>query len=154
MHLIELKIELLADLFLGAAYSDKEFCDDERFYVRRLLADLLCVDQVPDYLEKRIEQFDIIKFDLQAAAKEFAAQPPMSKRRLLELIAQVINANGVLDLAEDDYVHELAGALNVPIEDYHDLVLDYEIEQLRESFHEIVGLPPPIPEQLVRKNST
>ena len=152
VRLIEAKIELLADLFLGAAYSDDKFSADERAFVRRLLAELLCVDQVPGYLNRRIEGFDKDNFDLRAAAKAFIAEPPMSKRRLLELVAQVNHSDGVLDFAEDDYLRDLAEALGVSAADYNDLVLEYEIEKLRDSFLKIVGTPPPLPEET--KNNT
>jgi uncharacterized tellurite resistance protein B-like protein len=139
MRLIESKIVLLADLFLGAAYSDQQFCPDERALVRNLLADLLCVARLPEYLDQHINSFDYQRFDLRAAANAFCSEPPMSKRRLLELVAKVTYADGVLDLAEDDYLRDLAEILGLPIEDYRDLVLEYEIESLRDSFLEIVS---------------
>jgi uncharacterized tellurite resistance protein B-like protein len=138
MRLVEAKIELLADLFLGAAFSDQLFEADQRAYVRRLLTDLLCVSQLPEYLDKRINAFNYDNFNLQAAAEAFVADPPMSKRRLLELIAQVSHSDGVLDLAEDDYLRQLANLLEVPPEEYSDLALEYEIEGLRDSFIEVV----------------
>jgi uncharacterized tellurite resistance protein B-like protein len=138
MRLVEEKIELLADLFLGAAFSDRLFGVDQRAYVRRLLTDLLCVSQLPEYLDNRIDAFNYDRFDLQAAAKAFIAEPPMSKRRLLELIAQVSHSDGVLDFAEDDYLRQLAELLAVPPDEYRDLVLEYEIEGLRDSFIEVV----------------
>jgi uncharacterized tellurite resistance protein B-like protein len=138
MRLVEAKIELLADLFLGAAFSDNRFSPDERAFVRQLLADLLCVPRIPDWLDKRIDAFDYKRFDLGEAAQAFIAQPPMSKRRLLELVAKVNHSDGVLDLAEDDYLRDLAVNLGVPSGDYRDLVLEYEIERLRDSFIEIV----------------
>ena len=140
MRMVENKIGLLTDLFLGAAYADASFTNDERNYIRKLLSDLLCVKELPEYLDKRIESFDIQKFDLIKAANEFVKEPPMSKRRLLELVAQVNSADNYLDLAEDDYLRELAKALGVPKEEYEDLVLEYEVEDLRESFNEFVGL--------------
>lgn len=145
VHLVAEKIELLADLFLGAAYSDNSLCDEERSYIRKLLADLLCVEEIPGFLDRRIESFNNEKFNLEVAAKEFASEPPMSKRRLLELIAHVIQADNIYDFAEDDYLRELAEFLDVSPDDYKDLVLDYEIEQLRESFTQIVSSHPPPP---------
>lgn len=145
MHLVAKKIELLADLFLGAAYSDNSFCEEERSYIRKLLADLLCVDEIPHYLHRRIESFDRKTFDLKAAAREFASEPPMSKRRLLELVAHVIQADNIYDFAEDDYLRELAELLEVSRDEYKDLVLDYEIERLRESFTHIASSRPPPP---------
>jgi uncharacterized tellurite resistance protein B-like protein len=145
VHLVAKKIELLADLFLGAAYSDKSLCDEERAYIRKLLADLLCVEKIPRYLDRRIESYNNETFSLQAAAQEFASEPPMSKRRLLELVAHVIHADNILDFAEDDYLRELAELLEVSPDEYKDLVLDYEIEQLRESFTHIASSRPPAP---------
>lgn len=128
------RIAVITDLFLGAAYADRRFPEDEKRAVRRLLCELIVRDVLPVEVEQRIETFDPAGFDLDTAAREFLRDPPMHKRRLLELVAQLSFADGELDLAEDDYLHALGRALGMEPADYQDIVLDYEIQDLRRSF--------------------
>lgn len=131
------RIGVITDLFLGAAYADHRFPDDERRAVRRLLCELIVRHELPVEIERRIESFDPTTFDLTATAREFLRDPPMNKRRLLELIAQLAFADGELDLAEDDYLHALGRALGMEPEDYQDIVLDYEMQDLRRSSEQV-----------------
>jgi len=115
-------------------YADDRFEDEEKKAVRRLLSDLICRPELPPELEERIEQFDPSKFDMVATARDFIADPPMNRRRLLELVAQLCVADGELDFEEDDYLHRLARALGMEPVEYEDIVLDYEIHEMRRSF--------------------
>ncbi len=140
------RILVLTDLFLGALWADDEFSDDEQKAVRKLLADLLLVspNELPEAVEERIRTFDPLKFDLDAAAADFAADPPMAKRRLLELVGRMVDADGIVDMQEDEYLRRLAGLLGMEYSDYSDLVLTYEVDELRESFAALRNPPPPL----------
>jgi uncharacterized tellurite resistance protein B-like protein len=142
------RILVLTDLFLGAVWADEEFSEDEQKAVRKLLADLLLVkpDALPDPVEQRIRNFDPLSFDMDSAARDFAADPPMAKRRLLELVGKMVDADGVVDIKEDEYLRRLAGHLGMEYSEYSDLVLDYEIEELRKSFEALRVPPPPMVE--------
>ena len=107
------RIGLLTDLFLGAAFADGSFVDRERDYIRSLLKDLLVIDALPEGLEQRIAEFDPQRFDLASAAADFHADPPMSRRRLLELIAYVTLSDGALVDAEDAFIRQLGTALDL-----------------------------------------
>lgn len=137
---------MLTDLFLGALWADEEFSEDEQRAVRRLLGDLLLVppDQLPPPVEERIRNFDPLKFDLEAAAKDFDADPPMAKRRLLELVGKMVDADGVIDMEEDQYLRRLAAALGMEYQEYSDLILTFEIEELRQTFEALRNPPPPM----------
>jgi uncharacterized tellurite resistance protein B-like protein len=128
------RIGPIADLFLGAMYADDRFEDEEKRAVRRMLCDLIVKPELPEDLEQRIESFDPSTFDLVATARDFVSDPPMNRRRLLELVAQLCIADGELDLEEDDYLHRLARALGMEPVEYEDIVLDYEIHEMRRSF--------------------
>jgi uncharacterized tellurite resistance protein B-like protein len=128
------RIGPIADLFLGAMYADDRFEAEEKRAVTRMLCDLICQPELPPELLKRIEEFDPQAFDLAAAARDFASDPPMNRRRLLELVAQLCVADGELDLEEDEYLHRLARALGMEPLEYEDIVLDYEIHEMRRSF--------------------
>lgn len=128
------RIGTIADLFLGAMYADDRFEEQEKRAVRALLCELIVRPALPPELERRIEEFDPSKFDLEATARDFASDPPMNRRRLLELVAQLCVADGELDFDEDDYLHRLARALGMAPVEYEDIVLDYEIHEMRRSF--------------------
>lgn len=138
------RIFVITDLFMGACWADDEFSEDEQKTVRRLLADLMVVDALPPHIEDRITSFDPLAFDLEAAAKDFEADPPMAKRRLLELVGKMVDADGVVDMQEDEYLRRLAGLLDMAYADYSDLVLDFEVEELRETFEQLRSAPPPL----------
>lgn len=125
------RILVLTDLFLGA--------ETHRHAVRTMLADLLLVapQELPPEVEARIGSFEPARFDLRDAARSFLRDPPMQRRRLLELVAHLVEADGVVDLAQDEYLRRLGSHLGMAPEDYEDLVLEYEIEELRQSFIEL-----------------
>jgi uncharacterized tellurite resistance protein B-like protein len=128
------RIAPIADLFLGAMYADRRFADEEKRAVTRMLCDLICKPELPPELVQHISNFDPDKFDLRATARDFAGDPPMNRRRLLELVAQLCVSDGVFDLEEDEYLHRLARALGMEPSEYEDIVLDYELHDLRLSF--------------------
>ncbi len=128
------RIDVITDLLLGAVYADGQFLASEQKAVRRMLCDLTVRPNLEPEVEARIAAFDPSAFDITALAQDFIADPPMNKRRLLELVAQLCLADGEMDLAEDDYLHMLATALGMRPTEYQDIVLDYEIHTLRESF--------------------
>ena len=140
------RILVLTDLFMGALWADDEFSEDEQKAVRALLADLLLVtpETLPTEVEDRIVRFDPLTFDLESAAGDFAADPPMAKRRLLELVGRMVDADGVVDMKEDEYLRRLAALLGMDYQEYSDLVLDYEIDELRDSFEQLRSPPPPM----------
>ncbi len=141
------RIGPIVDLFLGAMYADDRFDAAEKQAVRRLLCDLIVRPELPPELEERIANFDPESFDLAAVARDFASDPPMNRRRLLELVAQLCVADGELDLEEDDYLHRLARELGMEPSEYEDIVLDYEIHEMRRSFELLrqssIDLAPP-----------
>ncbi|MDB4991595.1 MAG: hypothetical protein JWN04_6773 [Myxococcaceae bacterium] len=128
------RIGPIAQLFLGAVYADHHFEAEEKRAVTRMLCDLIVKPELPPELAMQIEDFDPEAFDLIAAASDFTSDPPMNRRRLLELVAQLCVSDGELDLEEDDYLHRLANALGMEPSEYEDIVLDYEIHELRRSF--------------------
>jgi uncharacterized tellurite resistance protein B-like protein len=141
------RIGPIVDLFLGAMYADQRFAPEERRAVARMLCDLICKPELPPDLAQHVAEFDPDKFDLVATASDFASDPPMNRRRLLELVAQLCVSDGELDFEEDEYLHRLARALGMEPSEYEDIVLDYEIHELRRSFEMIRQ---PILDNLVR----
>lgn len=132
------RILVITDLMLGALHADATMTGEEERAVRELLAKLLLVtpEALPEPVDQRIRSFSLATFDIERAASEFLRDPPMRKRRLLELIAALTDRDGT-DLSEDEYLRDLAQCLGMSQEDCRGIVLDYEIEQLRQGFDAI-----------------
>ncbi len=134
----------LCDLLLGAAHADRRFVAREREAVRRTLTDLTGAAPGPE-LERRIAAFEPARFELAATAAEFRGDPEDDRRRLLLLVAAIHEADDELDLAEDEYLRALAGALALPASALDGLTLDVQVEELREGLAKVRKGPPPPP---------
>jgi uncharacterized tellurite resistance protein B-like protein len=143
MSAVKDRILVITDLLLGAVYADDTLKGEEEDAVRKLLGELLGGD-LPMEVDMRIKTFPANTFDMKATARDFASDPPIQKRKLLELVCAVRDADSEIDLAEDDYVRALGQALGMKKEEYADLTLDYEVEDLRSSLNALRG-PPPVP---------
>ena len=135
------RIGVLIDLFMGAVYADERADHCERDYVRALVADLLCKSPLPPEIDALIERFDPAGFDLRQSVAEFLREPPMNKRRLLELVAYVTLSDGKQCLQEDGYLHRLAQALDIKPDEYRHLTSDPDMAAMRESFVDLARIP-------------
>ncbi len=135
----------LSELLLGAAYADKELKDQERDEVRTLLQGL-SGDLSPE-VDEKIKSFDPAKFDLKASAAPFTGDSIDDRKKLLFLVAAVNEADDELDFAEDDYLRDLAAALELPASALEGLTMEVETEELKQTFEKVVrkGPPPPPP---------
>lgn len=134
----------LCDILLAAAHADQEFKDRERTEIRELLVELTEAPLTAE-LGERIDGFDPAAFDLAATAATFRSDPEEDRRRVLDFVAAVHEADDEIDLAEDDYLRALAAALDLPASALAGLTLDVEIETLRDSLAKIRKGPPPPP---------
>lgn len=132
MGTVSSRIGVITNLLLGAAHADGTFEGREESVVRNLLKELLDGKELPAEVDGLIKSFDPKKFDLSATAKDFASDPPIQRRKLLELAAAVRDADEEIDLGEDDYLHALGDALGMKASEYADLTL--EIEVLKDNF--------------------
>ena len=139
------RIGTLIELFMGAVYADDHADHCERDYVRALVEDLLCRTPLPPEIELLIQSFDPEQFDLRGSVTEFLREPPMNKRRLLELVAYVTLSDGKQTLGEDSYLHRLADALDIKPEEYRHLTSDPDMAAMRESFTDLARVPLPLP---------
>jgi uncharacterized tellurite resistance protein B-like protein len=137
--------ELISDLLMGAAFADQRVDGSEYQAVKRALAQAMGVAEVPPVLAARLEWFEPAQFDPARTAAELGLTTDVEKRQLLELIALVSDADQVLDLDEDGYLHTVAQALGLPRELYADLVIqDLSVESVRQAGEALLG-PPPLP---------
>ena len=145
MSSVQDRIIVITDLLLGAVYADEKLQGAEERAVRKLLGELLGSNELPAEVDQRIKTFPAGTFDLKKTAADFAEDPPIKKRKLLELVCAVRDADDEIDLAEDDYIRALGEALGMKKDEYADLTLDYEVKDLRESFEDLRAVPPPVP---------
>jgi len=139
----------LSELLLGAAYADKELKDQERDEVRTLLQGL--AGDLPAEVDEKIKSFDPEKFDLKAVAHNFKADSEDDRKKLLFLVAAVNEADDELDFAEDEYLRDLAAALDLPASALEGLTVEIETEELKESFQAVRKGPPPPPPPKAKK---
>lgn len=124
-------VETITNLLLGAAYADKRLEGAEVTRIRSLLSTLLEGD-VPERLLGQIHSFSPAAFKVQEAAAALVDLDAADKRRLLELVASVNDADEELAVAEDDYLRKLAVALGLQESEYKDLTLEIlEDDELR-----------------------
>src|SRR5947207_9742226 len=133
------RITIVADLLMAGAHADAQLSGEEKAVVRHLLREILAVPALPPDVDRRIEEFAPDRFDLGAATAAFAADPPETKRRLLELLAAVHAADSEFDLAEDAFVRQVGAAIGLDENRYSDLTttvveeidLAADLEQVR-----------------------
>ncbi|MFT5354892.1 MAG: putative colanic acid biosynthesis UDP-glucose lipid carrier transferase [Polyangiales bacterium] len=121
-------IRAVADILLAAAHSDSEFCEKERVTVKRVLCELLGTEELPGEIQDQLEDFDPSSFNIREAAETYMEQKDISKideRRLIELVRKVCDANGAVDLEEDQYMIALVLALRLAPDEFSDLVLNH-----------------------------
>jgi uncharacterized tellurite resistance protein B-like protein len=135
------RIELLADIFMAAAYADRKFHVQERDYIREVLRDLLCSGTLPEAVAQHVDDFAPDRFDLLGAARDFTRDPPMSRRRLLELCTYVTLADGQQNIDEIAFLRALGEALGCAADEYEDLISDRL--RLRHSFVDLARVPLP-----------
>jgi uncharacterized tellurite resistance protein B-like protein len=137
----------LCELLLGAAYADRELHALETVEVRSLLTELAGERLIE--VEACIASFEPERFDLKTTAALFRGDAEADRTRLLLLVSTVIEADDEIDLAENDYLRELATALELPASALAGLTVDVEIEDVKQTFASIAA-PPARPTPVAR----
>ncbi|MBC8069773.1 MAG: TerB family tellurite resistance protein [Deltaproteobacteria bacterium] len=117
-------IETITDLLLGAAYADKRLEGDELASISSMLCKLLGTDTLPQAQTDRIGEFNPAKFDVTTAAGRLRFESPENKRKVLELVASVSDADEELDFAEDAYLRKVAAGMGLSDADIADLTIE------------------------------
>jgi len=133
----------ICELLLGAAYADGQFQSQEKTEIRALLVEL--AGELRIEVEACIASFEPDKFDMSSIIGIFRDDTEAEREKLLLLVSTVIEADDEIDLAENNYLRELATALALPASALKGLALDIEIEEVKETFNEVRKGPPPIP---------
>ena len=129
------RIYPLCELLLGAAYADGELHSQEKTEIRALLIELSGEQHVE--VEACIASFEPAKFDMKSIIGIFRDDSEEDRRKLLLLASTVIEADEEIDLAENDYMRELAEALGLPASALEGLTVDIEIEEIKDTFEAV-----------------
>ena len=116
-------IETITRLLLGAAYADKRLEGTEVSRIEAILRQVLGGEPPPELLAA-LRSFNPAAFKVDSAAATLQGLELADKRKLLELIASVNDADEELDLAEDAYLRHVAVGMGVPEAEIADLTLD------------------------------
>jgi uncharacterized tellurite resistance protein B-like protein len=133
----------LCELLLGAAYADAELHPQEKTEIRALLVEL--AGELRIEVEACIASFEPEKFDPSAVIGVFRDDSEEERKRLLLLVSTVIEADDEIDLSENEYLRKLASLLALPKAALEGLVVDVEVEEVKETFQAVRKGPPPIP---------
>jgi len=133
----------LCELLLGAAHADNELHARETVEIRALLIEV--AGELRVEVEACIASFEPDKFDMSSVTGIFADDSEEERRKLLLLVSTVIEADDQIDFAENEYLRALASALRLPASALDGLVLDIDIEEVKETLETVRKGPPPIP---------
>jgi putative colanic acid biosysnthesis UDP-glucose lipid carrier transferase len=114
----------VAEALMAAVSADRPASEQESHVVRQVLCELLKVERLPDRLEDRLRSFDPTGVDIKTLANQLLESPVAGRHTLMELTAQVCQADGQIDLSEDRFVLALALALGLEPQEYGHIVYD------------------------------
>jgi uncharacterized tellurite resistance protein B-like protein len=116
-------IETITRLLLGAAYADKRLEGAEVARIEAILRQVLG-GEPPAELLASLRSLSPAAFNVHSTAATLKELEAADKRKLLELIASVNDADDELDLAEDAYLRHVALGMGVDEATIADLTLD------------------------------
>lgn len=116
-------IDTFTDLLLGAAYADKRLEGREIDTIRVLLERVAGESPLPAAIEARFRSFNPAKHDARGAAATLWFLSKPDKRTVVDLIAKVTEADGEIDLAEDDYLRKVALGLGMTDEEIAEITI-------------------------------
>ncbi len=116
-------IDTITRLLLGAAYADKRLEGAEVARIEQILRQVLGGE--PEAAQTDLlRSFSPAGFNVHSTASTLTGLDAADKRKLLELIASVNDADDELDLNEDAYLRHVALGMGVAESEISDLTLD------------------------------
>lgn len=109
---------------MGAAFADQSLHGKELMAARRLVLGVSGERRLPKDISDIMVEFDPEKFDMEASVAPLRELPKPAKRKILELIGTINEADDVIDLAEDVYLEAVATSLGLEREEFSDLTLE------------------------------
>lgn len=117
------RIEAVGFILMAAAHADTHVEAPEVDRIEEIL-ETLWGEALPDWLTRKLSDFDPGAFDMDAAVRPFLGETEDDKRRLLEMAVSVHDSDGELDYREDAFVKQLGEKLGLELARYADLLLE------------------------------
>lgn len=114
----------ITKLLMGAAFADERLDGRELMAARRIVLQLLGEKQLPRELSDIMVHFEPKDFDLEPVVAPLRGLPKPAKRKILELIGTINEADDVIDVAEDVYLEAVARSLGLEDDEFADLTLE------------------------------
>lgn len=131
----------LCDLLMAAAHADDALDGNEVKAVEDYLQSLSSQDEpLPEELRARIAGFDPASFSLEACVSALGELSADQRRAVLEMLADLSEADETIDMAEDEFLRSVAKAIGASDEDMRGLTVDIEIVPATSR-----PKPPPVP---------
>ncbi len=124
----------VAELLLGAANADGDFDGHEAEVIGDILRSLVTGGALPSEVTGHLAQFDVDEMQINSSTEELRGLSEANREAILGLVVKVVEADEVHDLAEDEYIHQVAEALDVDETHYTQYTVDL-----------IEIIPPPLP---------
>lgn len=105
-----------ARILMGAAHADGLIDGLEEDTIINLLNEMIGDEDLPDEVLQVLSDFDAEEFNLEAVAEELAEEDENHRYRLLQMTAELREADGVIDMEEDEFMLRLAEALDLEAE--------------------------------------
>jgi putative colanic acid biosynthesis UDP-glucose lipid carrier transferase len=122
----------VADVLLAAAHSDRPASNEEHTAIRALLCKRLGTEELPERLEQRINSYvPNRRQDFAALVDEVVREDAISRRSMVELTRAVCDADGSLDLSEDEFMLALALSLGLDAKEIGHVVYDTPFKGVR-----------------------
>src|SRR5262245_59991253 len=121
------RIESIGEILLAAAHADEHVEPAEIARIKEITSQIWSGGSaerlpLPEGLLARFSGFDLASFAIHRAVEPFLGSPVETKRRLIELVVSVHDADGELDYAEDAFVRRLGLELGLALEQFLDLL--------------------------------
>ncbi len=130
-------VESITNLLLGAAYADKRLEGEEVAAIERLLCKLVGSEELPEAQRAQMNAFSPAAFDVSATASGLAELEDEDKRKVLEMVCAVHDADDELDFAEDAYLRKVAVGMGLPEDSIGEMALDVsEVDEMDGIFAE------------------
>jgi len=156
LKITDYAMKYLVNILMGAVYSDKKLEGAELVKVDQILSEIF-EGEIPEEIKRIVKEFDPKNFDpkfnveMLLALESETFKDKANKRKILEFIASIHDADDVLAIEENEYLCKIAEYLGLSEEDYKDLKLEIiSIEELK-PFIKKMATPPPIPEEAKKK---
>lgn len=112
------ELAALAQLMLGAAWSDGEKVAVEIIAIAEQLKDFVETRSLPAYVSQVMDEFEPATFDPATACSELRIESYEDRMAVMKLLARVVSADRIIHPGEQAYLKKVAGAVGLDPESF------------------------------------